>query len=448
LGETTKEKQEADEMTDSTAPAIVYPMMPDMAAAALLLVQREGAEALMPAIGTLEQVFLVEMQTLRSLGLGLGNGIPVSELSGSEKAQKRDEYVKKMLLADARLCKIVDLGVGHEAQSLTASMLSCGRKLLGIVEGAVQALIAPSVHAAPTTQHIVVESEEDRGYTDQGMGMSEMQRLQAVLVTIGNYHVRSFLMPSLGVMKKVGYWVRMHRTFPDPTRVPLKAFCKEGESLYLGLRRAIVSSMVAAAGQKANAGERDDGAGEMRGFGAQWFSTSVGEDLLAECEEAIEKTGAVRFDRLAPIVYQGLFKATAEGRMSGSLAARVQISNLTSQVGMLEMQDFERLAVSTPTRGNGGRGKRNTPSGGGGGGGGRGGGNRGGAGGGRGGGGGGGGGGSGSGTPQKKKKGGYEDKAGELGPNGLPRMVGGNPDGAKCSAHPACRFTTCSYSHA
>ena len=48
-----------------------------------------------------------------------------------------------------------------------------------------------------------------------------------------------------------------------------------------------------------------------------------------------------------------------------------------------------------------------------------------------------------------KKK--WEDKAGEKGPNGLDRMAGGNPAGAKCTRHASeggCPFATCSFSHA
>jgi hypothetical protein len=44
----------------------------------------------------------------------------------------------------------------------------------------------------------------------------------------------------------------------------------------------------------------------------------------------------------------------------------------------------------------------------------------------------------------------YEDKAGEMGPNELPRKKGGNPAGRRCRALDAggCKFGTCSFSHA
>ena len=48
--------------------------------------------------------------------------------------------------------------------------------------------------------------------------------------------------------------------------------------------------------------------------------------------------------------------------------------------------------------------------------------------------------------PQTK----YPDEEGALGPNGLPRMKGGNPSGGPCKGHfegGGCRFKTCPYSH-
>jgi hypothetical protein len=43
----------------------------------------------------------------------------------------------------------------------------------------------------------------------------------------------------------------------------------------------------------------------------------------------------------------------------------------------------------------------------------------------------------------------YEDVAGALGPNSLPRMKGGNPAGEACKDHASghCKFKTCPYSH-
>ena len=43
----------------------------------------------------------------------------------------------------------------------------------------------------------------------------------------------------------------------------------------------------------------------------------------------------------------------------------------------------------------------------------------------------------------------YPDKEGAIGPNGLKRLYGGNPDGTPCLKHKKgeCPFKTCSYSH-
>ena len=55
--------------------------------------------------------------------------------------------------------------------------------------------------------------------------------------------------------------------------------------------------------------------------------------------------------------------------------------------------------------------------------------------------------------PEKEPKGGgkYPDEEGAMGPNKLPRKVGGNPQGDPCryiKAGRACPFRTCSFSHA
>ena len=45
----------------------------------------------------------------------------------------------------------------------------------------------------------------------------------------------------------------------------------------------------------------------------------------------------------------------------------------------------------------------------------------------------------------------FKDAVGEIGPNGLPRMVGGNPKGVRCGRlerNGVCNYASCSYSHA
>ena len=53
-------------------------------------------------------------------------------------------------------------------------------------------------------------------------------------------------------------------------------------------------------------------------------------------------------------------------------------------------------------------------------------------------------------TEEKMIKTKYPDELGAEGPNGLPRMKGGNPAGEPCEKHAngKCTFKFCSYSHA
>ena len=126
---------------------------------------------------------------------------------------------------------------------------------------------------------------------------------------------------------------------------------------------------------------------------------------------------------ITEVMYQLLHKATSTGQMSGSLSSVAQIAKMPEY---LEAQRSAAPAGQHRKRGRGQEEPEVT-------------------------------------TPDKKKKkkaaatppakrekgSRYEDVAGAMGPNKLPRKKGGNPDGERCKDFEGgtCSFKTCSYSH-
>ena len=176
------------------------------------------------------------------------------------------------------------------------------------------------------------------------------------------------------------------------------------------------------------------------------------ERLLELIDELEEVSTAVSNDEMTAVVEvmcKSLYKATSRGNVSISLAAQQQVCKIPEYV----------MAATATRRSSSGGGAAATPSGGGkakvdapkaaakspgkrpagGAGGGSGGGASSGS---------SGGGSAGGAKAAKVNK--WPDVAGEKGPNGLARIVGGNPAGEPCSCHSkpgGCPFTTCSYCH-
>jgi len=190
------------------------------------------------------------------------------------------------------------------------------------------------------------------------------------------------------------------------------------------LERMAKAVAVCAAGEKAMPTERDDGAGVVPKAKPQWASYDRLEYLMLEMRDHDEKLTTAEMWELCELVHKSLYKATASGS-TVSLAA-VQ---LTAEALKLVAAVAGRTPSKPGTPG-GPKSRKRKPK---------------------------------SETPPKvkeKEKGKerekgkgkqrrleYPDEEGALGPNGLPRMRGGNPKGDKCGRLPTCPFTFCSFSH-
>jgi len=206
--------------------------------------------------------------------------------------------------------------------------------------------------------------------------------------------------------------------------------------------------MAAIAGGGAPKEKRDDGAGkkDLRGlYKAQWANANVAIDLLAQIEEKRDVLTNAEIGLVCATLSTALYKSTSLGGETLSLAMAQAISTVPQVI-----QNAQAVAARTQTKPP----KLTKP-------------------------------------PedeltsdkQKKKKkedekkrqrqldlalagnplakeqktgegkpgaAGWPDEEGATGPNRLPRMVGGNPEGEMCKyiqAGKACRYKTCSFSH-
>jgi hypothetical protein len=283
-------------------------------------------------------------------------------------------------------------------------------------------------------QYVVTQNEEERGHSDNSIELTEVQRLLKTHDLMYNEEIRGFWIPTVSVIRRVAYWARNMRTFPNPAKLPLATFKRTGESNATAMNRMLVSCEIATAGQAVAPGERDDGAGKAQGFPDQWLSHRAVQAFRGELEEAREKMPVREHDALCEAMYLSLYKASSEGGMTGSLTLRDQVTQVSNHASMFALLRTAELTVS----GSGKSKKRGR------------------------------GGGDGASGPEKKKsrgnaqaggqrgrqttpaRGRFADEDGALGPNGLARMRGGNPAGAACSRHAngRCAFQFCSFSHA
>ena len=410
--------------------------MPELTPEAKKVLKAADSMALAPAIAKVERVTEVTVAVLKDLGLGTPTGISLKSCStAAEMAAAQAAIVKEMLAADPG--GLGATGLGKE------TVLRLTRSIRSLVEVAAAAA-SPQATGGPTVgtdRTIVVTnaSEEDRAFTMHDYSMTDVKSATKLVKKMYNMRLRQHEVPTHHVLKMLAYYAKQEVCLPDPVRVPLNKFKRdETDSSFTKFRRFIFGMVVVSAGQACPAGVRHDGAGETTKFGTQWCSGDDAEDFLKEIEEVRDVLSEAVMRNVIELLMKTLFKSTSRGAESPSLGFVRLISELPKIVA-----SEQAAARASAGRSGGGSGnapgpapkaakakkgaKRDAPPA----------------------------------TPEKppkapkkeekKARGPYADKAGELGPNGLPRMVGGNPAGAPCSyctKGEACPFTTCSYSHA
>ena len=256
----------------------------------------------------------------------------------------------------------------------------------------------------------------------------------AVVKDMYNMRLRTHELPKQSVMKRIMYAVKTEGVWPDPARVTLEMMrLKPTDKAYTLFKRLLMAVCTASAGARAPAGLRDDGAGVVTGYGVQWCSATAAVEVLKSVDE-VRPCRVRTARRLPPVPHRSagscgqvidpmeehqqlsmfrlislvLHKGTALGSETPSLLLSRAVSRVPEYAHQQGDAD-DKSDDSTPRK----KAPRTkaTPS-----------------------------------TPRttaakpekgkkgarKRKRGNFEDKAGAMGPNELPRMKGGNPEGARC----------------
>ena len=182
---------------------------------------------------------------------------------------------------------------------------------------------------------------------------------------------------------------------------------------------------------------RDEGAGVCPKAGALFANGDRLKDLMDELDEIDAKCTSAEMERILGVVNDTLHKATSMSRISISLGCMQQVCKVPEYFAMASGMSARSASAASsgepkaarqkaaPKRGGAGTANGASSSGGGGA------------------------GGPPGSPPKAARKEKWPDVAGEKGPNGLERKVGGNPAGDACARHAkgGCPFKTCSYAH-
>mmetsp|Transcript_34671 Transcript_34671/g.86212 ORF Transcript_34671/g.86212 Transcript_34671/m.86212 type:complete len:305 (+) Transcript_34671:451-1365(+) len=296
---------------------------------------------------------------------------------------------------------------------------------------------AAKLGSGSSTAYVVTQTEEERGFSLPSLGSEDIKRQKTVLSHMYNMRAtKAHNMPTIAGMRRIAYWVKNENCWPDPARVSLDSMRREPtDSALLKFRRIVYGVMVVAAGEQVNEGTRHEGAGGSKKFPPQWADGDILEELLLELAEAADRLPNSEMETVVSVMHESLFKATARGNESVSLAASRQMCKVVDYVAQSKMAAAAAASAAhgagpgtsgkSPARAGGSK-KRGSPA------------------------------------PSADKAGSkpkpakqaktskWADEEGALGPNGLARKKGGNPAGASCErlAKGECPFKTCSYSHA
>ena len=421
----------------------VLPGVPVTKEAATVLRATE-ATVLGPSIATVEGVGAVGLPVLSMLGVGSAKtaGQILAEAgSAKAKATLRESYAEELFDADASLDVLLGTG-GNAAADRARALVAIARMLAGIVSQcqlATQRSIGSPGGVAPL--QVVAETEEERTQAMPGYATDTVKEQKERLRKMYNIRLRPFQLPKHAVLKKVAYWVKEEGQWPDPTALPLSKFKMDPtDSKQTMFERKMYATMTVAAGETVPAGVRDDGAGATTGFGVQWLNGELGQDLLVELSEhrdrlAKEEPGAM--GRIVEMMDMAIAKGTeASSNESASLAIQKQMPEVAKYLmqyaatgekrRLSGQQGEERPPKKKPKK----QPKEKTPRG------------------------------SaaaakllGAGAGKAGKEEGWKpkwpDEDGAPGPNGLPRMEGGNPSGEPCARFlkGQCSFSYCSYKH-
>ena len=417
----------------ASSPTVVVPSapIPDYDEEACALFTKHEGQYVGPAIASLARVTTVTMPVLQNIGLSLKCGMAFSECtSGAEKATLRTELVAALINEDKK--RIVN-HYGKDRPAGTdkgaAAALALSRHLTEFV----LTLPAPEAPAAtglasPGVLQVVSTKPEDVHDTLQSYGPDKLKAQLLVALGMFNCRYRPHQLARHNTVKKIAHYVLVEGTFPDPERLRLDTLQRRPGDLSLALfNRLLRTVAVVAAGEAVKTGVRDDGAGEVAKHPAQWGSMNSIDDLIGELDEERDNCTEAELKAVVGVLYMTLYKATAIGKSSLSLACEQLLAGEIHKI----VAGQKASATKPGGRKRGGADGDAPPLP----------------------------------TPKKTKKEKKADRdraaatppkvkgAGDgphKTPNGLERLVGGNPQGKPCRDFfdkGKCPYGSCSFSH-
>lgn len=390
---------------------------------------------------------LVTINTFDLLGAnvphGVIDGLAMADCgTGAEKALFRNKYAT-YLVAQCKQFSRYAKGEGLEAQKKTA-VTQVKLWLLQLQ----QALVARSAGAPAGggggTVYVTASNEEERQHSNPKYTDADVRTGIATIECMYNFTIAQFLRPALSVFKKVDFAAK-EGTFPNPDLVKLELFrLVATDSSFVLFKRLLLCVSTVFAGitvdsfEVAGSQVRDESAGvwQPKKFASQMCNHNKVVALLQELEAQRDALSDATMGGIVDVIYKSLFASTARGKCSPSLAIAQQIPKVVEHVH------------AASSSGGGGGAKSGAPA-------------------------------AAPKTPRVRSpgkvrakksrtaapavaspkvvsgvspnyKGKFPDKEGVEGPNGLKKMVGGNPAGTPCTDFnkPAgCSWVHCSWAH-
>ena len=398
------------------------------------LVER-GALALSSPLCKVEGSTMLTWNVIQSMGRGSTKGWRLLSTTNATDYQEASVALATDLIkARPKLGSLGPSG-GTPAARAKNALLAVLRMLDAIVDS-MREPTTPRKGAATDkdgTAYVVTQNETERQFTNQAFDVDAASVRRQVLVNLYNLELTPHELPEQRVLKKTAYWVLMEGCFPDPDKVTLETMRRSATDSNCTLfRRLLNSVMLAGAGEKAAIKSRDEGSGELEGHGIQWCHAEQVIAVLKEMEEVRDQLTNAQVGGVCRVMIKSLHKATLRGKETLSLALSKAIAKMPEFIalhtgrappgtGDEASEDPDKLGGKKRKRGGAKKKKAEQAKK----------------------------------AAELAKKGGqlgarFKDAAGEEGPNGLPRMKGGNPAGGPCKAFAEkgkCPYATCSFSH-
>ena len=373
---------------DSALPAPLAPV--SVNADVRSVVANSRSFGLMPAIANIEKAAGVDSVILKSIGMGTDAGTLFFDcISASEKTA----WVRMYLVA----IKTVDPGgwdvLTEHCEDDPAEAVFMGRLLRNLLikldeQEKESAVVRPKVT-------VVNANDDDNAYMVAEFTGTELDEAQKLVRIMFGRRFNSGYVPKIAVLKRMCYSVKMDTALPSIERIPLKSLrVLPGDTPIILFKRWLVGHMVCSVGASVPVGVVSNGCGDLPMYGEQWMSWFDCVDLLEAMELCFVGMPLASQTSLIESTVTIMSALTSTGRPR--LSASAAISGAVHDV--LRMSGSARLSMLAPE------------------------------------------------PPQPIPPG---EQPPNLGPNGLVKMKGGNPNGELCLdfARGKCPRNKCSFSH-